>query len=100
SSSGREQALRAFVAHALGQRDVAVEHASTDAGLRRYWRAMAGGRSYVVMDAPPQHNDLAPFLTVAAQLRDTGLAVPDVLAGDLAQGFLLLSDLGPRTMLE
>ncbi len=68
--------------------------ASADASFRRYFRAWSGGRSYVVMDAPPGKEDIAPFVRVAHLLRDCGVHAPDVLAADLAQGFALLEDLG------
>ena len=52
------------------------------------------------MDAPPEHEDCRPFLKVAALFRDAGVHVPEVYAEDLAQGFLLLSDLGHTTYLN
>ena len=51
------------------------------------------------MDAPPQHEDCRPFIQVAALLRQAGLNAPAVLAQDLEQGFLLLTDLGTTTYL-
>jgi len=51
------------------------------------------------MDAPPEHEDCKPFIHVAALFGATGVNVPKVLAQDLAQGFLLLTDLGPTTYL-
>jgi aminoglycoside/choline kinase family phosphotransferase len=74
--------------------------ASEDASFRRYFRArLADGRTYIVMDAPPAQEDCAPFVRVAQLLRDAGVHAPDVHAQDLAQGFLLLSDLGTTTYL-
>ena len=75
--------------------------ASADASFRRYFRArLADGRSFIVMDAPPDKEDSAPFVRVAQLLRDAGLNAPQVLAQDLARGFLLLTDLGERTYLD
>ena len=75
--------------------------ASADASFRRYWRAtLDDGRTYVVMDAPPEREDCRPFVRVAGMLHQAGLNAPQVLAQDLDQGFLLLSDLGTRTYLE
>ncbi|MHA7835472.1 MAG: aminoglycoside phosphotransferase family protein, partial [Algiphilus sp.] len=56
--------------------------------------------SRIVMDAPPAQEDSKPFLQVAELMRQAGLRVPVVHAADLAQGFLLLSDLGTRTFLD
>jgi aminoglycoside/choline kinase family phosphotransferase len=75
--------------------------ASEDASFRRYFRAeLPGGASYVVMDAPPDKEDCRPFVHVARLLSAAGLHAPRIHAADLAQGFLLLSDLGRRTYLE
>jgi hypothetical protein len=75
--------------------------ASADASFRRYFRArLADGRSFIAMDAPPEKEDCAPFVRVAALLRAAGVNAPQVLAQDLAQGFLLLTDLGRTTYLD
>jgi len=52
------------------------------------------------MDAPPQHEDCKPFIHVSKLFEDAGTHVPHVYAQDLAQGFLLLSDLGNTTYLQ
>jgi aminoglycoside/choline kinase family phosphotransferase len=52
------------------------------------------------MDAPPDKEDCAPFVRVSALLREAGVNAPQVLAQDLAQGFLLLTDLGRTTYLD
>jgi len=76
--------------------------ASADASFRRYFRldarGVAGG-SAIAMDAPPPQEDTRPFLQVAALLHEAGLNAPRVLAQDVRQGFLLLTDLGTTTYL-
>ena len=80
---------------------VTLTAASADASFRRYFRAtLADGRSYIVMDAPPEREDCRPFVRIARMLQDAGVNAPQVLAQDLSQGFLLLTDLGTRTYLE
>lgn len=74
--------------------------ASSDASFRRYFRWQGAGRSLIVMDAPPPQEDCAPFVKVAGLLAEAQLNVPQILAADLAQGFLLLNDLGRQTYLE
>ncbi|MDY7573765.1 aminoglycoside phosphotransferase family protein [Actimicrobium sp. CCI2.3] len=79
--------------------------ASADASFRRYFRVDLGengnsGSSAIVMDAPPPQEDVQPFIAVAQLFGATGVSVPTVLAQDVAQGFLLLSDLGATTYLE
>ena len=52
------------------------------------------------MDAPPAKEDSQPFVNVARLMRQAGLHVPEVLNWDEAHGFLLLTDLGDKTMMQ
>src|SRR4051812_11918179 len=65
-----------------------------DASFRRYFRIVRDGSTAVLMDAPPEHEDLGPFLKVAGHLLDRGLAPPRPLAVDRDRGLLLLEDFG------
>ena len=65
-----------------------------DASFRRYFRVKRGVQTAVLMDAPPQHEDVGPFLTVAGHLLDRGLKPPRPLAVDRKRGLLLLEDFG------
>lgn len=71
-----------------------------DASFRRYFRVHREGRSAVLMDAPPAHEDSRPFLTVAEHLQALGFAAPRVLARNLDLGLILLEDFGDRRMAE
>jgi aminoglycoside/choline kinase family phosphotransferase len=76
--------------------------ASADASFRRYFRiasADAAG-SRIIMDAPPDKEDNAAFVRIAALLHEAGLRVPEVLHWEQENGFLLLSDLGAHTMMQ
>ena len=74
--------------------------ASSDASFRRYFRWQAGERSLILMDAPPPQENCEPFVRIAALLASAGVHVPQVLAADLEQGFLILDDLGRQTYLD
>jgi hypothetical protein len=65
-----------------------------DASFRRYFRVHDGGRTAVLMDAPPEHEDSRPFLSVGAHLNALGFAAPAPLGVDLDQGLILLDDFG------
>jgi aminoglycoside/choline kinase family phosphotransferase len=84
----------------LAQPDLAFAPASADASFRRYFRLGTAGKSWVLMDAPPDQEDCRPFIEVAALMQQAGLNAPLIHAQDLAQGFLLLSDLGAQTYLQ
>ena len=96
----RLQALQEWAARQLGGDSLDATPASADASFRRYFRVTAKGRDYIVMDAPPAHEDCRPFIAVARLFADAGVHVPQVLAQDLDRGFLLLTDLGNTTYLS
>jgi len=85
-------------AHAL--QPATLRPASADASFRRYLRIDGDGGSFIIMDAPPEREDCAPFVKVAGLMAAAGLNVPRVLAWDQPRGFMLLDDLGSQTMIE
>lgn len=98
--SARDDIVHRWLGEALGGRELHLEAASQDASFRRYLRAHAGGRSWIVMDAPPEHEDCGPFLDVARRLQAAGVHVPQVVAAAPELGVLLLEDLGDRRYLD
>ncbi|MBX3685222.1 MAG: phosphotransferase [Rhodocyclaceae bacterium] len=94
--------LKEWLAARFADRQWEIAPASADASFRRYFRVRFadGSPSLVVMDAPPSHEDCRPFIHVAEVFGAAGAHVPKVLDQDLAQGFLLLSDLGDTTYLQ
>ncbi|MES2128682.1 MAG: phosphotransferase [Pseudomonadota bacterium] len=81
--------------------------ASADASFRRYFRidvvpALRAklGDTVVAMDAPPERENVPAFLHVAGLLLEAGVNVPAIIAQDVPNGFLLLSDLGSTTYLQ
>jgi hypothetical protein len=80
---------------AHGWRGAEIRPLAGDASFRRYFRVHApSGETAVLMDAPPEHEDLGPFLTVAGHLLDRGFLPPRPLAVDRGKGLLLLEDFG------
>ncbi|TDR31560.1 aminoglycoside phosphotransferase family protein [Hydromonas duriensis] len=88
--------------------DFQIQHdtlsvASADASFRRYFRVQSSRSTHpslIIMDAPPAHEDCKPFIHVAELFGRSGVNVTHILAQDLTQGFLLLSDLGAATYLS
>ncbi len=76
-----------------------IAPASADASFRRYFRVKYNGTTRIVMDAPPDKEDIQPFIAISALLAGLGLHVPEVLEQDDRRGFLLLTDLGSRQYL-
>ncbi|SEJ33553.1 hypothetical protein SAMN04487997_3043 [Frateuria terrea] len=99
TASDRAAERLAWTRAALRDASLTLEPASSDASFRSYWRTHTGGASWIVMDSPPALEDPAPWLAIGQRLRDAGLHAPFVLEHDLAQGFLLIEDLGQRAYL-
>jgi aminoglycoside/choline kinase family phosphotransferase len=100
ASDSRLEMLTRWVSEDLGFKGSAIAPASSDASFRRYFRVTRGGDTFIVMDAPPDKEDLAPFVEVGRILGDIGVNVPVVLARDSARGLLLLTDLGTELYLD
>ena len=97
----RFAALNLWLEKQLPDSTFSLAPASADASFRRYFRlTLPDGSTRIVMDAPPEHEDCRAFIKVAQLFREVGLNAPDVLAQDLTQGFLLLTDLGQSTYLQ
>ena len=80
--------------------------AAADASFRRFLRIdrvpTAGdpAASRIIMDAPPEREDCRPFVQTAQLMQDAGLNVPRILDWSESDGFMLLTDLGPRTLMD
>jgi len=92
--SNRETLLHNWLRQVANTNAVKLHAMTNDASFRRYFRACWNGNSYVAMDAPPDKEDLVPFIDVAQRLGEAGLNAPKILAKNLESGFLLLTDLG------
>ncbi|HAD15552.1 MAG TPA: aminoglycoside phosphotransferase, partial [Erythrobacter sp.] len=57
-----------------------------DASFRRYFRLRMGGKTAMLMHAPPPHEDPKPFLQVAHWLEANGMRAPHILAESAPEG--------------
>lgn len=96
----RYRSLTQWLSQVLPAAPDSLEPVAGDASFRRYFRARltrsGSSRSWMVMDAPPEKEDCGPFVAIARHWHQQGLHVPEVMAEDRQQGFLLLEDLGDR----
>jgi N-acetylmuramate 1-kinase len=101
----RLNALTQWVVKTLERNDIRLDALTGDASFRRYFRvnfnvvvdqseSAAPYRTLIVMDAPPPREDCRPFLTINEMLARHGVRVPQVIASDVNQGFILLEDFG------
>jgi aminoglycoside/choline kinase family phosphotransferase len=80
-----------------------IEHcepASSDASFRRYFRIKASHGQFIVMDAPPEKENIEPFIRIAALMRQSQIHVPAIFEQNLTDGFLLLEDFGSHCLLD
>lgn len=96
----RTEQLQAWLQALFKTNDYELMPASEDASFRSYYRLSMSGKTYIVMDAPPEHEDCRPFIDITNRLIKSGVNVPVIHHENLAQGFLLLTDLGDDLFLE
>src|SRR3989304_5252895 len=96
----RLQELQAWLREGIGIREFAIRPASSDASFRRYFRITHDGQAHIAMDAPPDKENIRPYVAVARSLAGMGLHVPRILEANFERGFLLLTDLGSRLYLN
>ena len=92
--------LTEWLIHFFGNENYAINSASDDASFRRYFRVERDNNTFIAMDAPPEKEDSTAFIKIATLLRANNLHAPKIIASNLAQGFLLLEDLGNTTFLQ
>lgn len=76
-----------------------------DWASRRYFRVHAGARTFVLMEAVPDHiptatmgHKLSAFLNIAGWLHRNGIHTPEIIAADEGEGYVLLEDMGDVTV--
>jgi len=102
-SPARETAFQQWLGALEGPHQLlraSLRPASSDASFRRYFRVDAVSGCRIIMDAPPEKENCRPFVQVAALMHEAGLNAPEILAWDEEQGFMLLTDLGAKTMMQ
>ncbi len=96
----RLQLLENWLKDRFPDEPFSINPASSDASFRRYYRASFKSGTLIVMDAPPAHEDCRPFVRIARIFGEAGVNLPEIIAQDIEQGFLLLSDMGGTTYLD
>jgi N-acetylmuramate 1-kinase len=96
SISERTKLLSAFL-NRNGLATAKVSPLADDCSFRRYFRVARGAEKFVVMDAPPDLEDVVPFARLSHLLTNYGYSAPKVLGKDVENGFLLLDDFGDAT---
>ncbi len=96
----RQHALQTWLREHCQLSAFQLEPLAGDASFRQYFRVQVAQKSYIAMDAPPERENCMPFVAIANALRQCGLSTPEIIASDVKQGFLLLTDFGDRLYLK
>ncbi len=96
----RFEQLNQWLKKSLNENELILEPVAGDASYRRYFRVTASGQRYIVMDAPPSHEEITPFIKITRLFERGGIHVPQLYAEDVENGFLLLGDLGREDYLS
>lgn len=107
----RMAAIRRFLEES-GYGEAQRTHVQGDASTRAYERLVANERRAILMNAPPRPDgppvrdglpysaiahlaeDVKPFVAMARALCQRGFSAPEIYAADLAEGLVILEDLG------
>ncbi|MCC7048024.1 MAG: phosphotransferase [Alphaproteobacteria bacterium] len=95
-SPDRQRIADGFLARA-GWQEARREALPGDASFRRYHRLFLGGRRALLMDAPPDKEDVRPSVRIARLLTRLGFSAPAILAEAPAEGMLVIEDFGDDT---
>ena len=82
---------------ASGWKNATQTHLAGDASFRRYQRISLGQRRAILMNSPPDKENLAPFVFITKLLRSLGYSAPEIYAEDMDAGLILLEDFGDTT---
>ena len=97
----RYKDLENWLSNAIDKPIKDIIPASTDASFRSYFRVFVDNQNtYIAVDAPPEYEDSVKFVNIASLMQAMDIRVPKIIATNLQEGFLLISDLGEETMLK
>jgi aminoglycoside/choline kinase family phosphotransferase len=96
----RKQIINSWLESLYPDEEYKLVPASSDASFRRYFRLTKANNSQIIMDAPPENEEINTFCRLARRFHDIGLNVPEILHTEEDQGFVLMSDLGSEHYLD
>ena len=96
----RKQIIRNWIETLYPGEVFRLAPASSDASFRRYFRLEKQQHSLIVMDAPPENEEITTFCRLARRFYSLGINVPEIFHTEDEQGFVLMSDLGSDHYLD
>ncbi|MGK0441284.1 MAG: aminoglycoside/choline kinase family phosphotransferase [Pseudohongiellaceae bacterium] len=77
--------------------DWQIDALSADASFRRYFRLSQHGQSALLMDSPPDTEDINSYVKIDQYLLSIGLRAPQIHQLDQENGFAIIEDFGAQT---
>jgi hypothetical protein len=100
----RKQIIHNWIESLYPTEEFRLESASSDASFRRYFRLFINNTSLsdslIVMDAPPENEEITTFCRLGRRFHKLGINVPHILHTDEEQGLVLMTDLGSLHYLD
>ena len=93
------QRIKAWI-DTLGYKDYKIEMVGGDASFRKYFRLFVGETSYIIMDSTADVDSLYPFIDISVRLLKAQVEVPRIIAQNMEDGYLLITDLGSRHLAD
>ena len=93
------QQIKAWI-DTLGYKDYKIEMVGGDASFRKYFRLFVNEKSYIIMDSSADVDSLYPFIDISVRLLKAQVEVPRIIAQNLEEGYLLITDLGSRHLAD
>ncbi len=96
----REILMQNWVRAQLNDSKLVITPLTGDASFRSYLRTKSQEKSFIIMNAPPDREDIGPWISIGRRMRNASLNTPEIFAEDRSNGFILMSDLGDTTYLD
>ena len=93
------QQIKAWI-DTLGYKNYEIEMVGGDASFRKYFRLILANKSYIIMDSTADKESLYPFIDISVRLLKAKVEVPRIIAQNLQEGYLLITDLGKRHLAD
>lgn len=91
------ESLKLEFLHNCNLKDAQRVKLKNDASFRRYERIIDNDKSFILMDAPIEHEETLPFINIANFLKNSNLSAPEILNSNSEHGFILLEDFGDES---
>lgn len=84
----------------LAYENYRLDEIKADASFRKYYRLSLENETFIVMDSSLDKDSMYPFIDISVRLLKVNVEVPRIVAQNIKEGFLLLTDLGTQHLAD